>query len=89
VHVVRVSVARLAAGGRCRFLTVRGRALPRTRCSRPFWLLARSRGQRWTLSVRGPLARGRYVARVRGTDVDGVTEAGRRRSATLRFRIGR
>jgi hypothetical protein len=74
VNVVQIALARVRPHGRCRYLTISGKARPRTRCKRPFWLLAHGDGSGWRLRIRHALARGRYVVRVRATGADGQHE---------------
>jgi hypothetical protein len=84
VNVVQVAVARAEKHGRCRYLTVSGSRRPRSRCSRPFWLLARGGGSGWKLRIRHRLRPGRYVVRIRAIDSRGVREPRNARSFRLR-----
>ena len=67
VSRVYVSIYRIAAHGRCRFLE-RGGKLSRARsCRRPLEFVARGTS-RWSLRLRHALAPGRYVIRVDAVD---------------------
>lgn len=83
VNVVQVAVARVQPRGRCRYLTISGKARGRSRCKHPFWLLARGGGSGWRLRIRHRLAHGRYLVRIRATSAGGRHEPRRLR----RFRI--
>jgi hypothetical protein len=93
VRSVRLSVARVQAGGRCRFLRRSGRLSAPRSCSRPVYLRARVRPAggwrvRWTLAVPRALPRGRYRAVVQATDVQGHLETRLRPTNRVMFHIG-
>jgi hypothetical protein len=78
---VLVAVARRSSGGRCRFLTRRGRLGRARSCRRPRYVVASGR-ETWRLRRRLP--RGRYIAFARARD-----DGGRRgpRGRVVRFRL--
>jgi phosphatidylinositol-3-phosphatase len=84
VRVVQVAVA-LRVRGRCRWLTVAGRAHKASSCGRPFWLLAAGGGNGWRLAI-PHVGHGGYLVRVRAIDVAGRREAGRGRVMAVHAR---
>jgi hypothetical protein len=91
VAQVTVSLARRTMTGRCRWLQAGARFGPVTSCRKPTYVPARGTSA-WHLTVKGPLARGTYLARTRAIDRTGNVERKRRlrgrfrNFATLRVR---
>ena len=84
VKKVTISIAR-AAGGRCRFLTARGKLTASRSCRRPVELAVRGLAS-WTFSRRVGLPRGTYRVYVQATDGDGRVEA-QPQTQNARFRV--
>jgi hypothetical protein len=83
---IRVAIGRRLGHARCRFLMGNGRFGAPVSCLRTIYLPARGRAT-WSFSVRARLARGRYVAWVRGVDAFGNIERKARTRNLLRFRV--
>jgi hypothetical protein len=84
LRTVRVAIARRLARARCRFLRGDGTFGRAVRCTRTTYVTALGRST-WTLSIRGRLPRGRYVAWVRGVDAFGNVERKARPRNLTRF----
>jgi hypothetical protein len=90
IRSVRVAVGLPKGHQRCAFLLPTGRLSKPRSCGKPLFLKARVRstGARraaWSVSLRGRLARGRYIVLGRATDAGGATGPARR--AKLRPRV--
>jgi hypothetical protein len=86
LRLIRVAVGRRLAGQRCRFLRGNGTFGPAVDCTRTTYLSASGRAT-WSLTVKGRLPRGRYVAWVRGLDLFGNIERKARARNLTRFRV--
>jgi hypothetical protein len=86
LRLVRVAIGRRLTGQRCRFLRGDGSFGPAVPCTRTSYLSATGRA-RWSLTVKGRLPRGRYVAWARGLDVFGNIERKARVRNLVRFRV--
>jgi hypothetical protein len=86
VRLIRIAIGRRLAGTRCRYLRGDGKFGPSVPCTRTSYVTASGRSK-WTLSVRGKLPRGRYVAWARGLDLFGNIERKARGRNLTRFRV--
>jgi hypothetical protein len=83
---VFVSIGKVFAGNKCRFLTRKGTLLRKKRsCNRAVLLTAKG-GTHWRFSKRARLPRGKYRAVVRAVDRAGNKERPRRRNI-IAFRV--
>lgn len=80
---VAVAIAQRVGGGRCRFLTARGRLTAPRACSQALWVPAGG-ARRWSLRERAALGAGRFEALAVVTDRSGTTALARRRTLTVR-----
>jgi hypothetical protein len=85
VKNVRVAVAR-RAGKRCRFLKGRKGFTKARSCSKPIFMTAKGTTH-WRFAFRGHLAKGRYIAYVRGTDSAGNVPRKLPKPAIRAFRV--